>query len=162
MAKPYIHADSSAKKFGGEANDFLEIHQMMDSTKESFPDNRHRAIFHTAQGCFAIERMFGLNYNLIEGFCAKYNIPEQKLVDLIKECRRTGTTIKNANGKQVAVRDVAEQHILEDNAGKFIPSLSDYLSLMEFTDWMNNGKGVPPSNAKIFNKRVKNVFPKTV
>ncbi len=30
MSKPYIHALSSAKKFGGKPEDYLEIHQLMD------------------------------------------------------------------------------------------------------------------------------------
>jgi hypothetical protein len=42
MSKPYYHALSSAKKYGGEWQDYMEIHELMDSSKAAFPDNRHR------------------------------------------------------------------------------------------------------------------------
>src|SRR5690348_2931347 len=56
-----------------------------------------------------------------------------------------GNTIKNSDGKIVSVRDIGEQHILEDFGGKFIPTPQDYLQEIEFQDWMQNGKGYPPS-----------------
>lgn len=59
MAKPYIHAKSSARKYGGEPEDYLDIHQFMDSTKAAMADVRHRAILHNAFGCFVAERVFG-------------------------------------------------------------------------------------------------------
>lgn len=60
MSKPYIHAQSSAKKFGGVAEDYLPIHQLMDSSKEHIADGRHRALMHNTWGCFMIERVFGV------------------------------------------------------------------------------------------------------
>jgi hypothetical protein len=57
--KPHIHARSSARKFGGEADDYLDIHDFMDSTKASLPDVRHRAILHSAFGCYIVEKVFG-------------------------------------------------------------------------------------------------------
>lgn len=59
--KPYIHARISAKKFGGVAEDYLAIHDFMDSTKASHPDVRHRAILHNSFGCFLAEKIFGHN-----------------------------------------------------------------------------------------------------
>lgn len=59
MAKPYIHAKSSAKKFGGNAEDYIDIHDFMDSSKSAMSDNRHRAVFHSSFGCFVVEKMFG-------------------------------------------------------------------------------------------------------
>ena len=49
MAKPWIHALSSARRFGGKPEDFLELHNHLDSTKGAFADNRHRAITRRAQ-----------------------------------------------------------------------------------------------------------------
>ena len=46
--KPYIHAVSSAKKFGGVWNDYIEIHNFMDSSKGHIADNRHRALLHNS------------------------------------------------------------------------------------------------------------------
>ena len=57
--KPWIHAKSSAKKFGGKPEDYLDIHDFMDSTKAAEPSVRHRAIFHNAFGCFIVQRVFG-------------------------------------------------------------------------------------------------------
>lgn len=57
--KPYIHAENSAKKYGGNAEDYLDIHDFMDSSKSHIADHRHRAIFHSSLGCFIVERVFG-------------------------------------------------------------------------------------------------------
>ena len=56
--KPYIHAKISAKKFGGKAEDYLDIHDFIDHTKELLPDMRHRALLHSAFGCFMVERIY--------------------------------------------------------------------------------------------------------
>ena len=45
-----------------------------------------------------------------------------------------GRTLINSDGKEVFVRDVAEQHVLEDLG--FIPSLSDWLREMPSQPWM--------------------------
>lgn len=121
MAKPYIHALSSARKHGGVPEDYLEIHNFMDSSKAAMPDNRHRALTHNSWFIgFVLEKVFG-------------------------------TTKTNSEGKVYSVRDIAEEHVLEDFGGRFIPSVPDYLAEMEFKDWMNNGaKGdSPPSHKKI-------------
>lgn len=57
--KPYIHAQSSAKKYGGKYEDYLDIHEFMDSTKAALADVRHRAILHSSFGCFIVEQVFG-------------------------------------------------------------------------------------------------------
>lgn len=35
---PYIHAELSAKRFGGVPEDYLDIHELMDSSKAAFPN----------------------------------------------------------------------------------------------------------------------------
>lgn len=45
-----------------------------------------------------------------------------------------GTTLTNADGKTVSVRDVAEQHVLEDLGT--IPNLADWLREMPLEPWM--------------------------
>ena len=47
------------------------------------------------------------------------------------------------------VRDVGEQHILEDFGMRFIPTAQDYLQEMEIKPWMDNMGGVPRSFEKI-------------
>lgn len=110
--KPYIHAENSVKKFGGKIEDYLAIHDFMDSSKAHVPDIRHRAIFHSSFGCYIVEKIFGV-------------------------------TITNSENRTVQVRDVAEQHILED-LGK-IPTLQDWLSEMNIKQWMTKHEIVPQS-----------------
>lgn len=115
MAKPWIHAESSARKFGGQATDYIEIHNLMDSSKATIADSRHRALTHNAWFIGTIlEKIFGV-------------------------------TLTNSDGRAVSVRDIGEQHVLEDFGGKFIPSAQDYLGEMEFKEWMLKGKSHPPS-----------------
>ena len=106
MSKPYIHAQSSAKKFGGKSEDYLEIHNLMDSSKGTIADNRHRALTHNAWFLSTIlERIFGV-------------------------------TFTNSDGRVISTRDIGEQHVLEDHGGKYIPSAQDYLQEIEYKDWM--------------------------
>lgn len=57
--KPYVHAVSSANKFGGKLEDYLKIHDWFDQTKGHIGDNRHRAILHNSFGIFLAEQVFG-------------------------------------------------------------------------------------------------------
>lgn len=58
---PMHHAESSARKFGGRADDYLKLHEWMDATKETLCDFRHRALRHHSQGIFELERVFGVS-----------------------------------------------------------------------------------------------------
>jgi len=46
-----------------------------------------------------------------------------------------GETITNSDGKVIPVREIAEQHVLEDLG--FVPSVKDYLDGMPFYDWIS-------------------------
>jgi hypothetical protein len=125
MAKPWIHAQSSAKKFGGRAEDYIEIHNFMDSSKGTIADSRHRALTHNAWFISTVlERVFGV-------------------------------TLKNSDGIIVSVRDIGEQHVLEDYRMRFIPSAQDYLQEMEVKEWMIAGRGEPPTSAKRLVRKTK-------
>lgn len=118
MAKPIVHAHSSARKFGGKAEDYLEIHDFMDSSKAVFADNRHRALTHNSWFLSTVlERVFG-------------------------------PTLVNSDGREVSIRDIGEQHVLEDYGGKFIPTAQDFLQEIEYKSWMN-GHGLPGSRLKV-------------
>jgi hypothetical protein len=54
------HAESSARKFGGIAEDYLPIHNWFDESKSFVADFRHRALRHHAEGIFLAERIFGV------------------------------------------------------------------------------------------------------
>ena len=57
--KPYLHSKIHAKKYGGCPDDYADIDDFIDSSKAAVPDVRHRAILHSAFGCFVVEQMFG-------------------------------------------------------------------------------------------------------
>lgn len=118
------HAETSARRFGGVPDDYLAIHDLMDSSKGAMPDNRHRALTHTSWFLSVIlERIFG-------------------------------HAITNSDGRSVSVREIGEQHILEDFRGRFIPTAQDFLERMEFADWMNNARsGAPSSHERIARTR---------
>ena len=59
-----------------------------------------------------------------------------------------GTYITNSDGKQVPVRFIGEQHVLEDIG--FIPTIKDYLKEMTPANWMY----VPGEGRKIL-KQIK-------
>ena len=126
MSKPWIHAVSSARKFGGRPEDYMDIHNLMDSSKGCIGDNRHRCLTHNSWFVAAggpLERIFGV-------------------------------VLKNSDGREVSVRDIGEQHILEDFGMRFIPTPQDYLEEMESKSWMSNGhKDIPSSHKKIARAR---------
>jgi len=123
MANAYVHARLSSKKFGGKPEDYLEIHIKMDCSKAYFPSNIHRALTHHS---------FWIHEVMVPLF---------------------GYVIENSDGKKVSVKDICEQHILEDFGMRFIPTAQDYLENMEFKDWMQNGmRDIPSSYKKISEK----------
>jgi hypothetical protein len=65
--KPFIHAKVSAKRWGGIPSDYLEIHNFIDQTKMAMPDIRHRAILHSAFGCYLVEQVFGTTLTNSDG-----------------------------------------------------------------------------------------------
>ena len=151
MAKPFIHAKSSAHKFGGDPSDYEEIHDWMDSSKSFIADNRHRALWHSSAGIFYIEKIFGVHFAGIKKIKEKYNLPDsfnEDMIQFLKESRTNGTTIINSAGKEISVREIGEQHVLEDFRMKFIPSAQDYIQEMEMKSWMNNGMGDGPASFK--------------
>ena len=45
-----------------------------------------------------------------------------------------GTTITNSDGKQVSVRDIGEEHVIDDMG--FIPTVEHWLRNIKIQDWM--------------------------
>lgn len=60
MSHPLHHALSSVKKHRGKVEDYLPLHNWFDETKAHFPDMRHRALRHHAEGIFWAEKEFGV------------------------------------------------------------------------------------------------------
>lgn len=57
--KPFLHARGSVSRWGGKPEDYMAIHDFIDSSKATMPDVRHRALYHHALGCYLVERIFG-------------------------------------------------------------------------------------------------------
>lgn len=80
--KPYLHARSSVKKYGGVVEDYADIHNFIDSSKAHHPDIRHRALFHSSLGCYLVEQIFGMTRTNSDGReysprdCAEHHIIE--------------------------------------------------------------------------------------
>lgn len=131
MGMAIEHARTSAKIHGGKPEDYIALHEFIDSSGEAHPNTQHRVVLHTS-------------------FAVKSIIPKV-----------FGHEIKNSKGKMISTVRLAEEHVREDFGGKvagndkdgygidggFIPSLQDFLQAMKFEPWMDNGKkgAVPPS-----------------
>lgn len=107
MSTSFHHAQASARKWGGVTEDYLPIHELIDGSKQSFGDVRHRALLHNTWGVWLVQRVFG------------------PAIVIAK---------KDGSGKLVPTREIAEQHILEDLG--FIPSPGDWLEHMNMVTWM--------------------------
>lgn len=59
MAHPHVHSQSSARRFGGVADDYQPLHDWMDGTKRAWADPRHRAILHNTYGIWLGQELFG-------------------------------------------------------------------------------------------------------
>ncbi len=67
MAHPFHHAVSSARKYGGEAHEYLRLHEWLDASKAHMADFRHRALRHHSEGIFMLEEIFGATITLSTG-----------------------------------------------------------------------------------------------
>ena len=109
MANPLIHSQSSVKRWGGKVEDYLPIHELIDSPKATMNNNSSRALTHNTWFAYTIiPKVFGYN-------------------------------LTNADGKRVDTIDVAMLHIAEDFRMKFVPTPQDYLTHLEVQPWMCNG-----------------------
>jgi len=109
MANPLIHSKSSVKRWGGKVEDYLPIHELIDSPKMSMNNNSSRLLTHNTWFAYhIIPKIFGYN-------------------------------ITNSDGKSVDSVDIAMLHIAEDFRMKFVPTPQDYLKHLEVQSWMNNG-----------------------
>lgn len=102
--KPLVHAKLSVTRHQGHVDDYIPIHEFIDSSKAHLPDMRHRAILHSSFGIYITQQIFGVY-------------------------------ITNSDGKMIAVRDIAEEHIVED-LGR-IPTVQDYLEDMPIYTWLS-------------------------
>lgn len=104
------HAQSAAKKWGGEPSDYLEIEEFLDSSKKILGDVRHRSIYHHTEGVWLVQRVFGVTLDIQKG---------SRIV-------------------KVPTRLIAERHIIEDLG--WLPSPADYIKGMPIEAWMSGSR----------------------
>lgn len=138
MAHAHHHALSSAKRFGGAPDDYLPLHTFLDATKSAWADHRHRAVLHHSYGIFLTERVFGLQeeVRILRQLIDRIPRWMQSLLG-IRVPNATPVTVRTSSGREVPIRVIAEQHIIEDCG--FVPSLEDYLGEMPKQAWMVRG-----------------------
>lgn len=119
MANPHIHSRSSVKRWGGKVEDYIAIHELIDSPKATMNNNTSRFLTHNTWFAYTIiPKVFG--YNIV-----------------------------NSEGRSVDTVDIAMLHILEDFRMRFVPTPQDYLKNMKVEAWMCNGvKDVDNPEAK--------------
>jgi len=59
MAHPFDHSRSSAKKYGGQPEEYLKYHEWFDETKSWVGHSYHRMFRHHSEGIFQLEEKFG-------------------------------------------------------------------------------------------------------
>jgi hypothetical protein len=126
LSTSWRHALASASEFGGKPDDYIKIHELIDGSKQSFGDVRHRALLHNTWGVWLVQEVFGRTITV--------------------ETER-GTT------RDVPVREVAEHHIMEDLG--FIPSPGDWLEHMNIVTWMGGKRHRFVGREEVLNNIVK-------
>jgi len=130
MAKPDRHAISTAMRFGGDPEDYIELFATLDRSKGYFADNRHRYCSHTSIIIDVATQVWG------------------------EQWRRA------SDGVEINTRALVELHILEDygqqllqdrkqgrgRGSGFIPTVDDWLTQLPLAPWMlGSDYGTPPS-----------------
>lgn len=149
MAHPYHHAVSSARRFGGVAEDYQHIHDWFDETKSLLADVRHRALRHHAEGIFLCERIFGVTIDVTIGYTV-VDDPKDKVYKEKGDAAFRARDLHNLpptaafeqfvvrNTKKVPTRWVGEQHVRED-LGR-VPEASEWLKRIAIEPWMNDAR----------------------
>ena len=117
--KPLTHCKISVKKFGGRIEDYIDVHNFFDQTKAHIPDSRHRLILHNSLGIYLCEQVFGEMIQMPNGTFKKMPY------------------ITNSDGNQISVRDIAEQHVLDDL--NHIPTLEKCMEGLKTPDFIAGG-----------------------
>jgi len=92
MTHPYHHATSSSNIWGGKPEDYLEIHRILDSSKEAFCDYRHRIMWHHQEGAQWIANLLGQFITV-----GKQDVPIHLVAEqhILEDCGGTIPTIQD-------------------------------------------------------------------
>lgn len=108
MAHPYMHARSSAKKFGGVPEDYQEIHDFFDSSKSTMCSWQHRALLHNSFGIFLAEKVFGTTITISTGRKVPVRlIGEQHVIEDLGRIPSVDDWLSNLQHKKWMTRGVS-------------------------------------------------------
>lgn len=128
----YYHAKASARKWGGTPDQYIEIHEFIDSSKRIIGDVRHRSMYHHTEGVWLCQRIFGRTITV----GGRVPIaPELTLLESDEATTRPAFEYEDHGPiRQVPVRLIAELHIEQDLG--WLPSPKDYIDGMILKPWM--------------------------
>ncbi|WP_461191125.1 DUF6915 family protein [Bradyrhizobium sp. UFLA06-06] len=90
--RPYQHAISSARALGGRWQDYLAVHEFLDSTKAACADMRHRMILHSVDFGTAIARTAFPDRDDVDQLVRQHVVEDlgesRTLSDWLRYCRR--------------------------------------------------------------------------
>lgn len=121
MSHPLHHAISSARKFGGNFEQYMPIHEWFDETKAHYPDMRHRALRHHAEGIFWAEQKFGAFIINSDGkmiptrFIGEQHVMEDlgwipTIKDYLDKMEVTGWMYKPGEGRKI-LKEIKEEKL---------------------------------------------------
>lgn len=123
-----IHSELSVKRHGGVIEDYYHLHDFIDSSKEVEATNRHRFLTHTM--FFVKEVMIPIFGTTI--YLNGIKPSDSPIVDFVDDMGNFPTNTKTRSARPVNMKDMLEQdHIVADYAGKFIPTLTDFVDEIE-------------------------------
>ena len=92
IMRPYQHAVSSAAALGGRWQDYLAIHEFLDSTKAACSDMRHRMILHSVDFGGALTAMLFPDRDDIDRIVCQHVVEDigaaRTLSEWLQLCRR--------------------------------------------------------------------------
>ncbi|SRR5579884_924001 len=133
MAHPFYHAHSSARQFGGQANDYLALHQFFDQSKACIASNVHRLALHHTLGITLCLEIYGQTWHrasdgasiATKSIAHQHVMEDLGFIPSLHECFRSHPLSRGVPG--LAVR--SQEHVLKQLARKFGGVPGDYEEL---------------------------------
>lgn len=133
MAHPLYHAHSSARQFGGQASDYLALHQFFDQSKICIASNVHRLVLHHTFGITLCVEISGQTWNrasdgvsvATESVARQHIMEDFGFIPSLRECLSGHPLCQGVSG--LAVR--SQERVLEQLARKFGGVPTDYEEL---------------------------------
>lgn len=93
MSNPLVHAERSARKWGGSAHGYLALHQWLDANKGHLTDNRHRMLLHNSFRILLAEQVFGSSLTngagqrvFVRDLAARHTLEDLGFIPIVAQC----------------------------------------------------------------------------